>query len=52
MPPNSVVNIYAYIVGSTYQDRKVNFLYSSSPVTNAIKIALVSTGSNNIVFYR
>ncbi|GAG11358.1 unnamed protein product, partial [marine sediment metagenome] len=40
----------AEIVGSTYLDRGVNFLYSEFPVPGAIKIALVSTGADNIVF--
>lgn len=50
LPPNTVVNIYAKIVGSTYLDRAVVFLYSRMPVANAIKIALVSTGADNILF--
>ena len=50
LPPNSVVSIYATIVGSTYLDRSVQFLYSSVPVSNGIKIAIVSTGNNNILF--
>jgi hypothetical protein len=50
LPPNSVVTIYATVTGSTYIDRKVNFQYSTSPLSNGIKIAIVSTGSNNILF--
>ena len=50
LPPNSVVEIYAEIVGSTYLDRGVVFSYSELPVPGAIKIALVSTGADNIVF--
>ena len=50
LPPNSVVSIYAYITGATYIDRTVRFLYSTTPVSNAIKIALVSTGANGINF--
>jgi len=50
LPPNTVVSIYAQIVGSTYLDRKVKFLYSRTPISNAIKLALVSTGADNISF--
>ena len=50
LPPNSVVNIYATITGATYLDRTVNFQYSITPLPNGIKLALVSTGNNNILF--
>lgn len=50
LPPNSVVGIYATITGSTYLNRRVSFLYSSTPLSNAIQLALVSTGDDNIAF--
>ena len=50
LPPNTVLNIYATITGSTYLDRAVSLLYSTSPVPNSIKLALVSTGADDILF--
>lgn len=50
LPPNSIINIYATVVGSTYLDRTVIFQYSTGPVANAIKLAMISTGSNNVIF--
>ena len=37
IPPNSTVNIYATIVGSTYLDRSVRFQYSLTPLPSGIK---------------
>ena len=50
LPPNSIVDIYATISGATYLDRTVNFVYSDSPLEEAIRLATVSTGGNNILF--
>jgi len=50
LPPNSVGDIYATVIGSTYLDRTVNFVYSIVPLGNAIRLATVSTGGNNILF--
>lgn len=50
LPPNTIVNIYARIIGSTYLDRSVDFFYSRTPRSNGIKLALVSTGADNILF--
>ena len=50
LPPNSIVDIYATISGSTYLDRAVNFVYSTSPLEESIRLATVSTGGNNILF--
>lgn len=50
LPPNKVVSIYAKVVGATYLDRTVNFIYSTEPVPRAIALAVVSTGADNILF--
>ncbi len=50
LPPNSIVDIYATIQGATRLKRTVNFQYSTEILSNAIRLATVSTGSNNILF--
>jgi hypothetical protein len=52
LPPNSLIDIYATLTGSTSLDRVINFIYSISPVTNsnAIRIARLATGSNSISY--
>ncbi|KKK94610.1 hypothetical protein LCGC14_2681100, partial [marine sediment metagenome] len=45
LPPNSVVSIYATIVGSTYLDRTVEFQYSSIPLSDGIKIGTSASSS-------
>ena len=51
LPPNSIVDIYATITGSTYIDRTVNFVYSIAALgENAIRLATVSTGNDKILF--
>jgi hypothetical protein len=51
LPPNSVVDIYANISGSTYLDRSVGFYYSLLPAgSGAIRLATVSTGADSILY--
>ncbi len=52
LPPNSIVDIYATIMGSTSQDRVVNFVYSSIELvgTEYIRLARISTGSDSVIY--
>jgi hypothetical protein len=49
LPPNTILSIYATIVGATYLDRTVKFIYSTEPVPDAIALATVSTGADSIL---
>ncbi len=52
LPVNSLIDIYAVLTGSTSLDRVISFIYSTVTLTisNVIRIARVSTGSNSILF--
>jgi hypothetical protein len=51
LPPNTVVDIYATISGTTHIDRAVNFIYSTTPLgIEGIRLATVSTGGNSILY--
>lgn len=42
-PANDVVDIYAIIVGGSVSSREVNFLYSRTPISGAVRLGRVST---------
>ncbi len=52
LPPNSVMNIYVVVTGSTVKDRVVKFIYSLinlSPVDQfSVLLAKVTTGDNGV----
>lgn len=52
LPPNSVVDIYATLTGTTVYDRAVNFVSSTIAISSEehIKIARVATGSNSVLY--
>ena len=50
LPPHSIVDIYATIVGATYIDRTVVFQYTQTPLSTGIRLATVSTGADSILF--
>jgi hypothetical protein len=51
LPPNSLIDIYAVLRGSTAVSRDVDFTYSTVPMGNfAILLAQVQTGNNGIQF--
>ena len=52
LPPNSLINIYATLSGTTSLTRIINFIFSITNITseNVIRIARVSTGANSILY--
>jgi len=52
LPANSTVDIYASVSGSTPRNRSVGFIATQADLTipTSIKIARVTTGSNNVLF--
>lgn len=52
LPPNSVIDIYATLTGTTIFNRMISFISSSLPLSsnNYIKIGRVATGSNSVLY--
>lgn len=53
LPPNSISDIYAIVVGETVFDRTVSFISSTLPISSEgkIRIARVATGDNSVLYF-
>jgi len=52
LPPNSIIDIYATLSGTTSLDRIINFIYSTITLSgnDSIRLARVSTGASDILY--
>ena len=52
LPPNSLIDIYVSLSGTTSLDRVINFIYSAIVLTGTefVRLARVSTGANSILY--